>query len=181
MGRKINSGLALGVRGQISFENYELDSKLKEQAKVTASNASLLKYETVSESDLKILDDAKVKYSKEDVIFVTHDSSGQLIWLEKGNEKSGLTHILTRHTNDFANKHGIAKNEIHRHINSIVKNGKLEYSKVTQRNGRDCYERLYSKSGQYYLQTGVGSNGYMVSAYPISEREALALIRRNKK
>lgn len=130
MGRRINSGLALGVRGQVSIENYELDSKLKEQEKTALSSASL-----VSESDLKMLDDAKVKYNKEDVIFVTHDSSGQLIWLEKGNEKSGLNHILARHTNDFANKHGVTKNEIHSHINSIIKNGKLEYSKVTQRNG----------------------------------------------
>ena len=176
MGRRINSGLATGIRGQVSIENYELDSKLKEQANDTLSSVSL-----VSESDYKILNDAKVKYNKADVIFVTHDSGGQLIWLEKGNEKTGLNHILARHANDFANKHGVAKNEIHSHINSIIKNGKLEYSKVTQRNGRNCYERLYSKSGKYYLQTGVGLNGYMVSAYPISEKEALALIRRNKK
>lgn len=32
MGRRINSGLALGVRGQVSIENYELISKLVAQA-----------------------------------------------------------------------------------------------------------------------------------------------------
>lgn len=31
MGRKVNSGLCSGVRGQISFENYELINKLDEQ------------------------------------------------------------------------------------------------------------------------------------------------------
>lgn len=181
MGRKMNSGLALGVRGQSSLENYELDSKLKEQAKTTLVTTTSLENDGPSEADFKALDDLKVKYNKEAVVFVSYDSSGKLIWLEKGNEKSGLMHILERHTNDFANKHGVAKNKIYSHINSFIKEGKLEYSKVSERNGRKCYERLYSKSGQYYLQTGVGLNGYMVSAYPLSEREALALIRRNKK
>ena len=32
MGRRINSGLASGVRGQVSIENYELISKLVAQA-----------------------------------------------------------------------------------------------------------------------------------------------------
>ena len=31
MGRKINSGLSIGVHGQLSFENYELKNKLNEQ------------------------------------------------------------------------------------------------------------------------------------------------------
>lgn len=37
MGRKINSGLALGVRGQTSFENYELMDFLKQQKDREAS------------------------------------------------------------------------------------------------------------------------------------------------
>lgn len=181
MGRKVNSGLTTGVNGQYNIENYELDARLKEQIEETVNDNSPLNDDGISLEELKILDDAKVKYTKEDVVFVSRDSSGQLIWLEIGNDRSGLTHILARHSNDFADKHNISRNNIKSHINSFIKNGKLEYFKVTQRNGRDCYERLYSKSGQYFLLTGVGLNGYLVSAYPLSEKEAKALIRRNKK
>lgn len=134
-----------------------------------------------NEIDIKKLEEAGVKFNKEDVIFVANDSSGQLIWLEKGNDKSGLSHIKNRHATDFCEKHRVSIDNIPQHIRTIIEKGKLEYSKVTQRNGRECYERLYSKSDKYFLQTGVGSNGYLVSAYPISEKEALALIRRNKK
>lgn len=34
MGRKINSGLSIGVHGQLSFENFELINKLNDQASV---------------------------------------------------------------------------------------------------------------------------------------------------
>lgn len=181
MGRKLNSGLSLGVSGQLGLENYELLNVLKIQEATHMNQVLSSKSEDVSDDDFKMLDEANVKYKKEDVIFVLHDSSGQLMWLEKGNEKSGLTHILKRHEIDFANKHGVTQDEIPKHINTIIRDGKLEYYKVIQRNGRNCYERLYSKSNQYYLQTGVGENGYIVTAYPISEKEALTLIRRNKK
>ena len=177
MGRKINSGLSIGVHGQLSFENFELVNKLNGQKQANYPKLQTL----VTEEDIMKLQNAGVKFNKEDVIFVTNDSSGKLIWLEKGNDQSGLNHIKARHSNDFAKKHGVSVDKIQSHIKNIIEHGKLEYEKVTQRNGRDCYERLYSKSGKYYLQMGVGFNGYLVSAYPISKKEALALIRRNKK
>jgi len=94
MGRSKNSGLSLGAYGQTSIDNYELDGKLKEQAKSVIANSSQSVNNLVSEDDYKLLDDAKVKYNKNDVLFVTRDSSGQLVWLEKGNPSAGLEHIL---------------------------------------------------------------------------------------
>ena len=37
---------------------------------------------------------------------------------------------------------------------------------------------MYSHNGKYYLLSGVGNDGYIVSAYPIKEKEAIKLIRR---
>ena len=185
MGRYYNSGIGkgIGTSPQTTLQNQEYENKVKEiEEKNKKNEEAKEKQQTLcSEEDLKKLENAGVKFNKEDVIFVANDSSGQLIWLEKGNEKSGLSHIKNRHAIDFREKHSVSIDKIPQHIKTIIEKGKLEYSKVTQRNGRECYERLYSKSGKYFLQTGVGSNGYLVSAYPISEKEALALIRRNKK
>lgn len=50
---------------------------------------------------LKPLIAAKVKFNAADVLFVTKDKSGQMIWLEKGNDLAGLKHILNKHADDF--------------------------------------------------------------------------------
>ena len=49
------------------------------------------------------------------------------------------------------------------------------------RRNREGIEKLYSYNGKYYLLTGVGTNGFLVSAYPIKEKEAIKLKARYKK
>lgn len=133
-----------------------------------------------SEALVKQLEQSGVKFSKKDMVFVTKDQTGQVVWLEKGNESSGLQHIVSRHADDFQSKHGVSKSQISNHLNDVFTSGKVEYSRITQKNGRAGYERLYSYNGKYYLQTGVGTNGYIVSAYPISKEVAIKLIERYK-
>ena len=133
-----------------------------------------------SEALVKQLEQSGVKFSKKDMVFVTKDKTGQVVWLEKGNESSGLQHIVSRHADDFQSKHGVSKSQISNHLNDVFTSGKVEYSRITQKNGRAGYERLYSYNGKYYLQTGVGTNGYIVSAYPISKEVAIKLIERYK-
>lgn len=133
-----------------------------------------------SEALVKQLEQSGVKFSKKDMVFVTKDKTGQVVWLEKGNESSGLQHIVSRHADDFQSKHGVSKSQISNHLNDVFTSGKVEYSRITQKNGRTGYERLYSYNGKYYLQTGVGTNGYIVSAYPISKEVAIKLIERYK-
>lgn len=133
-----------------------------------------------TESLIKQLENSGVKFSKNDIVFITKDKSGQTVWLEKGNTSTGLQHIMTRHAQDFQNKHNISKTQISNHLNDVFSSGKIEYNRITQRNGRTGYERLYSYNGKYYLQTGIGTNGYIVSAYPISQSDAIKLIERYK-
>lgn len=45
-----------------------------------------------------------VKYNADKVVAVVKNSDGKLMWLEEGNEKSGLNHILERHADQFAAK-----------------------------------------------------------------------------
>ena len=117
-----------------------------------------------------------VKFNKENVVFITKDRTGQTVWLETGNQSTGMQHIISRHADDFQSKHGIAETEIARHLETVMRDGKIEYSRISQKNGG--YERLYSYNGEYYLLSGIGENGYIVSAYPIGEKVAMKLIGR---
>ena len=70
------------------------------------------------------------KFNKNDVKFVVKDKSGQLIWLEKGNSKSGLEHIVQRHEQDFKKIHGVSRDNIVPHTKIIISQGDIEYSKT---------------------------------------------------
>lgn len=122
------------------------------------------------------LEKSGVKFTKENIVFITKDGTEQTVWLETGSQSTGMQHIISRHADDFQTKHGIAKTEIASHLETVFRQGKVEYSRVKPENGG--YERLYSHNGKYYLLSGVGTNGYIVSAYPIGEKEALTLIGR---
>ena len=89
------------------------------------------------------------------------------LWLETGNKGVGLAHIKERQLSDFVSKHGVSKENIVGHLDSIITTGILEYSWITMRNGKPGYERLYNKNGQYYLLSATGTNGFLVTAYSI--------------
>lgn len=101
--------------------------------------------------------------------------------MENGNDNAGLTHIKQRHALDFVNKHKIQVSQVTEHIHSVFTNGDLEYSRVTTKKGKEGFERLYKYQGHYYLLSGVGTNGFVVSAYPLDFETAQKYIRRYKK
>lgn len=41
------------------------------------------------------------KFTEADIIFITIDKDGKLIWLERGNELAGFEHIVSRHKEQF--------------------------------------------------------------------------------
>lgn len=174
MGKSKDSGIVFGTRGSYSvglFENNAENKALK-----------------LARDDLvRPLIDAGVKFNREDVIFLTWDKTGQLLWLENGNSNRGLQHILfgdkysKGHIEDFQKKFNVKKEDVAKFINDFVTNGKLMYSVLKKRGEKTGYERLYKKGRNYFLLVGLGTNGYIVSAYPIDEEKALKLIRRYKR
>ena len=163
MGKTSKSGLGIGIGSspQGSVIQSGFDNKVNELIK--------------KDDMLQPLIDAKVKFNADDVLFVTKDKSGQMIWLETGNDNAGLNHILKRHADDFSTKHNVSRENIASHINSIINKGNIEYSRITKRGNRVGIEKLYSHNDKYYMLTGIGTNGFIVSAYPINEKEALKL------
>ena len=107
------------------------------------------------------------KFTKEDVVAITQDSSGKIVWLEKGHlgdRPSGLEHILDAHEDDFANQN-ISAAEIPQYIMTAVKHGTIiRYQ--GRGTGRPIYEFKYEGKIRRRVAITIGSNGYIVGANP---------------
>ena len=99
-----------------------------------------------------------VKYNPDEVIAVIKTPDGHLLWLEQGNTRSGLTHILERHTADFAS-HGV--DDIPQLLSDVVKNTPIK----TGSNSKGLFADYVSNGNTY--RVAFGTNGYIVSFYPI--------------
>lgn len=122
---------------------------------------------------IKELESNGVKFSKENIVFITKDKTGQTIWLEKGNSTAGLEHIINGngrtpgHGKDFEKAFGVSKDQIPNYLNKIISNGSVISSELKDINGRSGFERIYYFDKKYYVLTGIGTNGFIVTAYPI--------------
>lgn len=108
-----------------------------------------------------------VKCNQNEIIFITKDESGQLIWLEIGNENVGLIHINLRHRAEFINVFGTDV-DIPSIMFDIISKGKIVSTKEVIRNGNKGYEKIYDYNGSHYILSAIGDNGFIVSAYPLS-------------
>lgn len=105
-------------------------------------------------------------FTKGDVVAITQDSSGNIVWLEKGHlgdRPSGLAHIVDAHGVDFS-KQDISEAEIPQYIMSAVKYGKI-VGHQGRGTGRPIYEFTYEHATRRIAIT-IGSNGYIVGANP---------------
>lgn len=112
-------------------------------------------------SELKNLN---VKFTEEDIVFITKDKEGKLIWLERGNENAGLKHILANHGVDFETAYNIKSDEISLYLHATLTNGKVISSVASKVKGG--LDRVYEYDGKYYTFVGMGDNGYIVTAFP---------------
>lgn len=99
------------------------------------------------------------KYTEEDVILVTHNSDGDLLWQEKGNPNNGWEHILEKHGGDFE-KRNIDTDDLPTLMKEFVNSEPIE--QCTNKNGPYA---IYRYNGQKY-RIGWGDNGYIKSFYP---------------
>ena len=167
--------MGAGYKGGFGHTNGE--KTYQKNLKATKKpSSSLIDKNIVSEMEKN-----KIKFTKKDLVFTTKDKTGQLIFLEKGNSSAGLKHIEQRHIEDFVEKHKIQASQVSKHIHSVFTQGDLEYSRTTVKKGKEGFERLYKYKGKYYLLSGVGTNGFVVSAYPLDDKTAKQHIRRYKK
>lgn len=103
-----------------------------------------------------------VKFTEKEVIMITKAKKNELVWLEKGNKRKGLEHILLRHEKDLERKFGLKKEEIPGFVKDVFTNGTEVSSKL--KNGG--YQKEYLYKGKHIIISGVGTNGFIVSIYP---------------
>ncbi|AKA70511.1 hypothetical protein [Clostridium scatologenes] len=103
-----------------------------------------------------------VKYSPDDVVAVAKTADGKLVWLENGNSKARIQHILD-HADDFAKK-GVQQDKIQDLVMESLTNGKVvDYQ--GRGTGRPIYEVTF-EGKTYHIAITVGDNGYIVGANP---------------
>ena len=107
-----------------------------------------------------------VKFTKKNLVFATRDKTGQIIFLETGKDDAGLKHIQQRHTREFYEAFSVKKENIPHFLYKVVREGNIVDNHIEIRNGRQTVTKVYDYQGNYYILTGVGTNGFIVTARP---------------
>lgn len=81
------------------------------------------------------------KCTPENIVGITKDSSGKIVWLETGTKSAGLNHIIDRHGSQFNGK-GISNDEIPNYVMEAVHQGNV----VGHQRTRTIYEFVYDGS-----------------------------------
>ncbi len=131
--------------------------------------------------------DAEVKITPEEVVGILKEQGGytpirdnkgkiigwsevnkdKIVWLELGNIRAGIIHILLRHKNDFANKDIKSNLEIAKTILRTIQGKsyvKFEDSQIY---------KVTNDAGEFimYLKVIIGPNGFIVTAYPNNAKD----------
>lgn len=109
------------------------------------------------------------KISPDKVLMITREPSGKIVWMETGNNKSGLEHIVNEHGHQFNGK-GISSDDIPNYVLEAVYQGNIVGTQG-KKNPRTIYEFTYNGSKQR-VAVQVSNNGYIVSANPKSMKES---------
>ncbi|MGW7052530.1 polymorphic toxin-type HINT domain-containing protein [Streptomyces sp. NPDC054887] len=118
--------------------------------------------------DKELLDEMKetgVKFDPEKVIRAERDADGKIVFLEEGNSRAGLKHILEEHADDFE-RSGIAREDIPDLVMQAATKGK-KVGTQGKGDGRPIYEVEF-KGQKRRVAVTVGNNGFVVGANPKS-------------
>lgn len=169
--RSANGGLAYGTNGNPQT-NIMQETYAAKVAENEARLRELVSQSLIDEDLVAELGRNGVKFTREDMIFITRDKTGQIVWLEKGNPSSGMGHIKSRgHDEQIAAAFGITKVEVEAFLRKVISQGDIVSSELKPIGSRMGYERVYYYEGEYTVVTGIGTNGFIVSAYPHRRRE----------
>jgi hypothetical protein len=107
------------------------------------------------------------KISPADVVQIVRAPDGRVVWLERGDGRAGLSHILRAgRIGDFA-RCGVPYSEIPGlAVRAVIRGTWL--GRV--RDGGDAYDVDLGGGRSVKVVVAVGSNGYIVSAYPLTRR-----------
>lgn len=114
------------------------------------------------------LTNSGAKCTPENIVGITKDTDGRIIWLETGTATAGLHHIIDEHGSQFQDK-GISNDEIPNYIMEAIHQGNI-VGYQGRKNPRTIYEFIYEGKKQRIAIT-IGPNGFIVGANPKSIKE----------
>ena len=113
------------------------------------------------------LQQARIKHTPENIVRIAKNPDGKIVFLEEGNAKTGLQHILRNHILEFAEQ-GISPEQIPDAIMTAVTQGQMVgFQGKTSSTPRTVYELTFNGETKY-MAVQVSENGYIVSANPRS-------------
>lgn len=103
-----------------------------------------------------------VKFSEERIVHIGRNRAGKTVFLETGNRRAGLHHILEEHADQFAQQ-GIPAERVGDYVFHAAQEGT---DVGALRNGRRILEVVWEGSTRH-VAVDVGSNGFIVGANPV--------------
>ncbi len=107
-----------------------------------------------------------VKFTEQNLVMTGKTPGGQVVFLETGNSGAGLQHIVERHGGNFAAK-GIAESQIPSAVMNAVTRGQVVGTSGSGANLAPVF-RVRIDGVTQYMRVGIGSNGFIVQANPVS-------------
>ena len=101
-----------------------------------------------------------IKHNADDVIRISLNRAGKIIFLEK----KGLKHIIERHADEFVSQ-GIKEGD----IADLVIKAATEGKQIGMQNTRQVFKVVF-KGKARKVAVQVGDNGYIVGANPVSRK-----------
>ena len=157
-----NSRATEHVIAGVTSRDYVRDVALG-VAGAAVSAATVVRPAAVNPALLNELSANGVKFTPQNIIATGRNANGQVVFLETGNAKSGLQHIIGEHGSQFAQM-GVSEAQIPGVVMRAVTEGKLVGYQGSG-TGRPIYEININGQTQRIAVT-VGDNGYIVGANP---------------
>ena len=107
---------------------------------------------------------AGVKFTEEKIVEITRSAAGRIVFLEQGTAESGLQHIMLGHADDFARVGVTGETRVSK---LIIDTLKTQTPVRTLAGGAQVFKVVINGVDRG-LQIVVGSNGYVVTAFPVT-------------
>lgn len=128
--------------------------------------------EAISIGDLiEGLEENGIKFTKENIVFIKKDEKGKTIWLETGNDNVGLKHTVKKHGSQFKNALGISEDKIASTIANVITKENYVWGTIDYVNGIKKINKYYKYNDTYYIFTGFGDNGFIITSHPFKPKK----------
>jgi hypothetical protein len=105
-----------------------------------------------------------VKFTESEIVDIGRTGSGRVVWLEQGTPSAGLRHIMSGHAADFARVGVTTESD----VSTLVMDTLRTKTPVqVEANGGQIF-RVMMGGTERDLRIVVGSNGFVVTAYPVT-------------